>query len=367
MTDVVGVGLVGLSAKGGWAARAHLPALAALPGYELRALAASDATAAAEAGRRYGVPRAYATVEDLVADESVDLVVVAVRADRHRACLLPALAAGKPVLCEWPLGTGLAEAEELAAAAHGTRTAVGLQARSAAPIRYLRDLVADGYVGRVLSTTMTGAGGLWGPTYGSYAAYTLDPAYGATLLSVPFGHAVDALCAVLGELRPVRALTANRLPRVRHARTGEIAVKHTDDQVVAVGLVDDDAVATVHYRGGPARGDGLRWEITGTAGELLVTCPGHLQHGPVRIRGGRDDDRKLTDLPVPARYDHSSGLAAPAGPVAEAYALLAAGDSAVPDFEHAVRRHRLLAEIAESGRAGRAVSDPARPSGMANS
>ncbi|MFD6771170.1 hypothetical protein ACFWC6_33680, partial [Micromonospora chalcea] len=84
----------------------------------------------------------------------------------------------------------------------------------------------------------------------------------------------------------------------------------------------------------------------------LVTCPGHLQHGPVRIRGGRDDDRQLTDLPVPARYDHSSGLAAPAGPIAEAYALLAAGDGAVPDFEHAVRRHRMLAGIAASGRAG---------------
>lgn len=52
MAMAVGVGIVGLSANGGWAAMAHVPALRALPGYEIRALSASSAESARAAGRR---------------------------------------------------------------------------------------------------------------------------------------------------------------------------------------------------------------------------------------------------------------------------------------------------------------------------
>ena len=76
-----------------------------------------------------------------------------------------ALQAGKAVYCEWPLGNGLAETEELArlASEHDVPTFVGLQIRANPVMNYLRDLVADGYVGEVLSTTVIGsAGGIWG-------------------------------------------------------------------------------------------------------------------------------------------------------------------------------------------------------------
>jgi predicted dehydrogenase len=46
----IGVGIVGLSARGGWAAAAHLPALSALDGYEPRGLSASSAESAKAAG-----------------------------------------------------------------------------------------------------------------------------------------------------------------------------------------------------------------------------------------------------------------------------------------------------------------------------
>jgi len=49
------VGIVGLSANGGWAAEAHVPALAALEGFQLRALSANSAESAHAAGEKYGV------------------------------------------------------------------------------------------------------------------------------------------------------------------------------------------------------------------------------------------------------------------------------------------------------------------------
>jgi hypothetical protein len=47
----IGVGIIGLSAKGGWAAAAHVPALRAVEGYELRALSASSAESAGQPAR----------------------------------------------------------------------------------------------------------------------------------------------------------------------------------------------------------------------------------------------------------------------------------------------------------------------------
>src|SRR5207249_11512965 len=66
-----------------------------------------------------------------------------------------------PILyCEWPLGNGLQEAEKLAALAKkkGVLAVAGLQARSAPSVAYVRDLIRQGYVGEVLSTTLIGSG-----------------------------------------------------------------------------------------------------------------------------------------------------------------------------------------------------------------
>lgn len=120
----IGVGIVGLSATGGRAAGAHLPALSAVEGIELRALAASSKPRPRPRERRYDVP-AYTSVEQLAGDENVDLVVVAVKVPQHRELVLPALKAGVPVLSEWPLAVDLREAEEMVRAAGTTRTFVG--------------------------------------------------------------------------------------------------------------------------------------------------------------------------------------------------------------------------------------------------
>ncbi|MFD0069199.1 Gfo/Idh/MocA family oxidoreductase [Streptomyces sp. NPDC059944] len=112
----VGVDIVGLSPTGGCAAGAHLPALRAVDGIELRALAASSEASAQAAGAAYDIP-AYTSVEQLAGDENVDLVVVAVKVPQHRELVSPVLKAGVPVLFEWPLAVDLREAEEMERAA----------------------------------------------------------------------------------------------------------------------------------------------------------------------------------------------------------------------------------------------------------
>ena len=113
----IGVGIVGLSADRGWAAMAHVPALAMLPEYELRGLVASSAQSARAAAIRLGLAFCSDRLDDLLARPDIDLVVVSVRVQEHRRIVEASLGAGKAVLCEWPLARDLAEAEALAAIA----------------------------------------------------------------------------------------------------------------------------------------------------------------------------------------------------------------------------------------------------------
>ncbi|RYC29002.1 Gfo/Idh/MocA family oxidoreductase [Lichenibacterium minor] len=359
----IGVGMIGLSPGEGWAARAHVPALRALPAYELVAVANTSLESARASATVFGIPGAYGDAAALARAPDIDLVVVTVKVPHHRALVEAAVAAGKMVYCEWPLGNDLAEAEVMAEAARaaGVRTVVGLQARSSPVLRYLGDLLRSDYVGEVLSTTLVGSGGLLGPTTSARDAYTNDRANGATMLTFPFGPTVDALCGCLGEFRDLSAVTAMRRHSSKIMETGQESPIKAEDQVVVAGTLEGGAVASVHYRGGSSLGTNLRWEINGTQGDLEITASsGHLQLSPLTLRGAREGDPGLTELPVPAAYRTvPNALPSHVVNVAEVYAQFTLGDRAphpVADFDGAVQRHRLIRAIETSAAEGHRVA-----------
>jgi len=181
------VGIIGANPDRGWAAQAHIPALKSLPDdFEITALSTSRRQSADAAGKLFGVPLAFDNHQDLVNSADVDVVAVTVKVPHHLELATAALEAGKAVYCEWPLGNGLKEAENLAALAKkkGVLAAAGLQARSAPSVAYVHDLIGQGYVGEVLSTTLIGSGMGWGPTVEPFNAYLNDRKNGATMLSI---------------------------------------------------------------------------------------------------------------------------------------------------------------------------------------
>lgn len=129
--DRIGVGIIGVNPDRGWALTAHIPALRALPDYEIRALSTSSRESAGLVGKAFGVALSFADHDELVARPEVDLVVVTVKVPYHRELVTAALNAGKAVYCEWPLGADLEDARVMAglAAARSLPTLIGLQAR----------------------------------------------------------------------------------------------------------------------------------------------------------------------------------------------------------------------------------------------
>src|SRR5216110_1489899 len=250
------VGIIGANPDRGWAAQAHIPALKSLSDdFEITALSTTRRESADAASKLFGVPDAFDNHQELVNSPAVDVVAVTVKVPYHLELATAALDAGKAVYCEWPLGNGLEEAETLAALAkrQGVLAVAGLQARSAPSVAYVRDLIEQGYVGEVLSTTLVGSGIGWGPTVEPFNAYLNDKKNGATMLSIGVGHAADALCYCLGEVRELSATMTVRRKTFTIAETDERKPMTVDDQVAVSGLLDGGAAFSMHYRGGSSR------------------------------------------------------------------------------------------------------------------
>ncbi len=352
------VGIVGLKPDRGWAVRAHVPALRALSEtFEIVGVANTSRASAEEAAAASGIPRAFADAAELVAAPEVDIVSVTMKVPHHLEVVKAAIGAGKHVYCEWPLGNGLAEAEEMAALvrAKGVLGVVGTQAPLAPEIAYLKHLIADGFVGEVLSTTLVARGGaLQGggtiPDKKTYA-YLLDRANGATLLTIPVGHTLAALRDVFGEVAEISAVLATRRPTALAADTGEMLPVTAPDQVLVSFVLAGGAPVSIHYRGGTARdGDGLLWEINGTEGDIRISGPsGHTQMVRLSLEGARGEERAFRPLEVPAAYRSGWPEEVEPGNVARLYARMARdlreGTRTAPSFEDGVALHRIIAAI----------------------
>jgi predicted dehydrogenase len=361
----LGVGIIGVSPVRGWAATAHIPALRALPNYEIRALSAHSAESARAAGDVFGVRAVFSDHEQLVTQPDIDLVAVTVKVPHHRELVTAALAAGKATYCEWPLGRDLDDARAMAALAaeQGVRTVVGLQARQAPAIEFVQELLTDGYVGEVLSTTMVGLSVL-GDVLAQPNAYMLDKTNGANVLTIAVGHSLDILNYVLGEFADLSAVSALRRPLITIEETREQIVKTAADQIAVIGTLTSGATASVHVREAVAGGTGFLWEINGTDGTLRITAdaavPGIY---PLTVAGARGR-KEPAELAVPAaltqKWPALTGLeGAPAFNVGRAYAAFAAdidnGTHTVPDLADAVRRHQVIAAIERSAASGERV------------
>ena len=109
----IGIGVIGAGVMGADHARSVATALG---GAHLAALSDADADRAARVATETGAARRHADGMALIADPSVDAVLIASPDATHAGFVLACLKAGKPVLCEKPLAATLAEAEEIIAA-----------------------------------------------------------------------------------------------------------------------------------------------------------------------------------------------------------------------------------------------------------
>ena len=352
MAEPLRVGIIGASAAGGWAREGHVPAVQGLAGLELAAVATNSQQTADEAAKAFGVPATFANGMDLVLAPGIDLVTIATPVQGHRELVLAALAAGKHVYCEWPLGRGYKEAQEMAAAAQaaGVRVAIGLQLRGNLVARHARALITSGAIGRVLGVRTYSATAGFGPIVPAPFVYLEDPDNFANLITIQGAHTIDLAIALVGGLADLSALATAQYPNIQAGEKGEKRPRTTFDHLLLQSRLVRGGTLSVEVAGGRPPETPFYLDVVGEAGAI------RLDGGAAR--GFQSGRLKLSVNGALQSVDEGELASMPdaAANVAGIYAALrddiAQNTSTVADFGHAAKLTKLITDLFAASLAG---------------
>ena len=145
--SVINLGLIGAGRIG----RVHAATIArSISDARIAAVADIFVEAAHEAAELYGIPRYMKDPEEIFADPSIDAVVICSSTDTHAKFIERAAMAGKHVFCEKPISHDLRAIDRALAAVEesGVKLQIGFQRRFDPNFRRIRELVADGSIGK---------------------------------------------------------------------------------------------------------------------------------------------------------------------------------------------------------------------------
>lgn len=359
------IGLIGANIHVGWSPRAHLPALAAHPDFDLAAVCTTRQESADEAKAAFNAGSAWDDYNRMLSDADIEAATISLRVPSHYEPTTAALRAGKHTFTEWPLGRTTEEAIEMAdlARQQGVKTAVGLQARANPTVAHLKNLIADGYVGRVMTchVRLMREGVL---SRDSGRTWQRDNELGAHTLTIACGHTIDALCSIVGDFADVSTVVSTQAATWHETDTGQDLPVTSPDNILVSGNLQNGGVASVQIGSTPWAGSGYRMEIYGEEGTLVAVSVDSPQLQQVSIRGARGGSNDLQDLTAAEELHLAPEM--PAGAaynVGQLYSRFAAsirgqeshGD-ALPDFDHAVKLHHFIDAIRQSSDEGQRVA-----------
>jgi predicted dehydrogenase len=260
---------------------------------------------------------------------------------------------------------GLGQAGEMTALARSGQhvNAVGLQARGAPAIRYAAELVESGYVGELQSVLLTASnpqpGGRVLPTAWGWHAERenwLSP------LTIPGGHALDAVRFCAGDIVSVAAEVATLNPMIDLVEGG-LLERTADDHVAMAGRLASGALLSVQINGGTDVEAETVIELRGTEGMLRVrtATATQLQMGPLVLQGGRRGG-SLAAMTPPASMTRHIPAVLSAGPGENLAGIYTAvrdaicGDGRVlADFADALATTQLIEDVQKSAATERRI------------
>lgn len=351
-TKPVAVGVIGCGNISG----AYMRTLKTLPIVQVVACADLRMEAAQAMAEQYGVPRVL-SVEALLADPEIEIVLNLTIPQAHGEIALAALAAGKSVYNEKPLALTRDEGRRMLAMAteKGLRVGGAPDTFLGGGLQTCRDLIDAGAIGTPIAATafmMSRGHEHWHPNpvfyyqKGGGPMFDMGPYY------------LTALVSLLGPVQRVSGAT--RITRSQRTITSQPRYGEVIDVKVpthVAGLLDFAAgpIGTI-ITTFDVQASTLPWiEIYGTAGTLAAPDPNTFG-GPVRLRLAGDSEWK--EVPVTRLYTENSrglGLADMAEGIRTGRAHRANGELAyhVLDIMHAIHdasaegRHVLLESTCE--------------------
>ena len=350
----LGVGFIG----GGFMAETHSRAARAARA-TLVGLTSSSPERSAVAAEQLGLPKSYPTIDDMLADDAIDVVHVCTPNATHVRFARAAIEAGKHVVCEKPLATSRSDAEQLVAQAEsaGVTATVPFVYRYHPMVREARARVAQGELG----TLLTIQGGYLQDWLLSKADddWRVDASQGGPSRAFADigSHLCDLIEFVAGDR--IRRLSATkRTFFTERATNRDIA---TEDAVAIVTELASGAIGTLLVsQVAPGHKNALTFELSGSSQTIRFD-----QESPETLwLGRRSGTELLAREPGQLSPDAARLAVLPAGHplgyqdafnafVADSYAAVVGGTpEGVPTFRDGLRAVQVTEAVLESAASG---------------
>ncbi|WP_300513436.1 Gfo/Idh/MocA family oxidoreductase [Aliiroseovarius sp.] len=262
----IGIGILG----GGYMGKAHSVAMASVGAVfnttlrpRLEMICASSSDSAERYRRAYGFARATDDWQTLVNDPLIDAVVIATPQELHRQIAEAALALGKPVFCEKPLGASLEDSAAMVTAARdsGVANMVGFNYIRTPASQYARALIAGGEIGEITWFRGEHTEDFYADPQAPATWRTSGMANGTMGDLAP--HMINGALALMGPIARVMA----EVETVHKNRPGGKVTN--DDHAQMMVRFENGAMGAMYFsRIATGRKMGYAYEITGTKGAI---------------------------------------------------------------------------------------------------
>ena len=367
---------VGVLGAGAWARGAHLPGYRRDPRCKVVAIADVAIDRARAAAREFDVPLATADPRELVRRDDIDLIDVCTPSHTHFELAWSALEGGKHVLCEKPVAYDYRDTERARdfARQRKLKTKVGLTFRYSPAMRYMRELVADGFIGTPFVFNGYEQNSQWLDPMTPLRQVDPDAdqsilqvssleGYGAPIIDLAHLFVGSDLSQVVGTMR-------NFIPERMVRATGRMMRMNIDDGDMFLGEFANGALCSVqtsfvtvgNYPGIEARVYGSNGALICRLVEEAGVCE--------TLRAATPDEVEFRELEIPARCyppggsRHESWRTLFYANLISSFIgeILSGGDANEGDFGDGARVQEVINAVEQSFRERRWVSLPlARP------
>jgi predicted dehydrogenase len=299
---------VALLGAGSWAQKAHLPGFTLDPRCEVVVICDVEREKAAVLAAEFGVPEVSDDWQATISRDDIDIVDICTPSATHEELSFAALEAGKHVLCEKPVAYDYRQTQRAAAIARakGLKTKLGFTFRYAPAMQYMRQLIADGFIGTPYIYNGYEQNSQWinPQTPLRQADPNADQSvlqvqslegYGAPIIDL--GHwFIDAdLTSVVGTLK-------NFVPERVVRQTGRMQRMNIDDGDIFIGEFANGAICSVQTSFVTVGNyPGLEARVYGSEGALI--CRLIEEFGICQtLRAARPDSVEFVDIEIPRAY-----------------------------------------------------------------